>query len=157
MFQRILVPLDGSARAEHAIPVAIRLARAPGGTVVFVYVVHSQSEIGEFGGEDEAMGVAPSAYEKHLACAEHYFQQMTSLFANDLAGIHVEQEVETGATAATMFSIARLEHIDLMVLCSHGAHDLFHWFCQNSNPILLRGRVFAILIPSREWNEEPSQ
>lgn len=127
MFQRILVPLDGSARAEHAIPVAIRLARASGGTVVFVYIVHPQSEIGAYGPEDEAMGVPPSTYEKHLAGAEHYLQRMTYAFASDLAGIHVEQEVDTGATAATMFSIARMEHIDLIVMCSHGAHDLFHW------------------------------
>jgi nucleotide-binding universal stress UspA family protein len=127
MFQRILVPLDGSARAEHAIPVAVRLARASGGTVVFVSMVHPQFEIGEYGPEDEAMGVPPSTYEKHLAGAEHYLQQMTTLFANDLAGVHVEQEVDTGANAATIFSIARMEHIDLIVLCSHGGHDLFHW------------------------------
>jgi len=28
MFQRILVPLDGSKRAEQAIPVAVSMARA---------------------------------------------------------------------------------------------------------------------------------
>ncbi len=31
MFQRILVPLDGSARAEQALPSAARLVRASGG------------------------------------------------------------------------------------------------------------------------------
>jgi nucleotide-binding universal stress UspA family protein len=31
MFQRILVPLDGSPRAERAIPIAARLARNSGG------------------------------------------------------------------------------------------------------------------------------
>jgi nucleotide-binding universal stress UspA family protein len=36
MFKRILVPLDGSPRAEHALPVAARLARASGGTVVLL-------------------------------------------------------------------------------------------------------------------------
>ena len=34
MFKRILVPLDGSTRAERAIPVAARIARAGNGPVV---------------------------------------------------------------------------------------------------------------------------
>ena len=38
MFERILVPLDGSARAERAIPVAARLTRASGGVVVLLRV-----------------------------------------------------------------------------------------------------------------------
>jgi nucleotide-binding universal stress UspA family protein len=39
MFQQILVPLDGSARAEQALPMATRLARASGGAVLLVQVV----------------------------------------------------------------------------------------------------------------------
>lgn len=127
MFQRILVPLDGSVRAEHAIPVAARLARASRGTIVFIHTVLPPLEFGEFGAEDESMAVPPTVYEKRVTKAEQYLRQIVHTYENDLAGIHVEQEVEAGATAATIFSVARLEHIDLMVLCSHGAHDLFHW------------------------------
>src|SRR5690348_758316 len=39
MFKRILVPLDGSARAEQALPIAVRLAQASGGTILLVQVV----------------------------------------------------------------------------------------------------------------------
>jgi len=38
MFQRILVPLDGSTRAERASPVAARLARASGGSIMLLEV-----------------------------------------------------------------------------------------------------------------------
>lgn len=38
MFQRILVPLDGSPRAESAIPVAARIARASDGSITFLRV-----------------------------------------------------------------------------------------------------------------------
>jgi nucleotide-binding universal stress UspA family protein len=39
MFQRILVPLDGSLRAERAIPVAARLASASRSSIVLVRVI----------------------------------------------------------------------------------------------------------------------
>jgi len=43
MYTRILVPLDGSTRAERAIPVAARIARASGGAVVLVRAVNVAS------------------------------------------------------------------------------------------------------------------
>lgn len=38
MFRRILVPLDGSPRARQAIPLAARIARASGGSVMLLSV-----------------------------------------------------------------------------------------------------------------------
>lgn len=127
MFQRILVPLDGSARAEQAIPVAIRLARSSGGSIVFVSIVLPPSEIGDYGAEGEIRPIEPGAYEKRLTRAEEYLRHVTEKYASELTGVSVEQEVETGSAASTIFSVARLERIDLIVMCSHGAHALFHW------------------------------
>ena len=39
MFQQIVVPLDGSVRAEQALPVAAHIARASGGSVLLLQVV----------------------------------------------------------------------------------------------------------------------
>jgi nucleotide-binding universal stress UspA family protein len=39
MFKRILVPLDGSERAEQALPVAARIARGSGGSVILLQVI----------------------------------------------------------------------------------------------------------------------
>jgi nucleotide-binding universal stress UspA family protein len=44
MFKQILVPLDGSARAEQALPIAARLARVTDGTVSLVQAVWPPSE-----------------------------------------------------------------------------------------------------------------
>jgi len=42
MFKRILVPLDGSGRAEQALPIAARIARASGGSIVLVRVLGTE-------------------------------------------------------------------------------------------------------------------
>jgi Universal stress protein family. len=44
MFRHILVPLDGSSRAERALPVAALLARASHGSVVLLRVVNTATE-----------------------------------------------------------------------------------------------------------------
>ena len=46
MFQQILVPLDGSTLAEQALPVAARLARASGGSIVLVRVAKPPVDYG---------------------------------------------------------------------------------------------------------------
>ena len=48
MFRRILVPLDGAARAEKAIPVAARLAKASGGSLVLLQVISTPVDAGGF-------------------------------------------------------------------------------------------------------------
>ncbi|HYX49966.1 MAG TPA: universal stress protein, partial [Ktedonobacteraceae bacterium] len=46
MFRRIIVPLDGSNRAERAIPVAAHIARASNGSIILLQVVTVPFEIG---------------------------------------------------------------------------------------------------------------
>ena len=57
MFQRILVPLDGLPGAERALPIAARIARRAGGTLVFVHVVPPLTMLGN---PSDKMG-APAA------------------------------------------------------------------------------------------------
>lgn len=46
MFQRILIPLAGSAHAEQAISVAVRIAHASGGRVLLLQVVSLPVDFG---------------------------------------------------------------------------------------------------------------
>ena len=45
MYKRILVPLDGSKRAESAVPIAARIAQASGGSVILLQVAAIPIEI----------------------------------------------------------------------------------------------------------------
>jgi nucleotide-binding universal stress UspA family protein len=126
MFERILVPLDGSKRSERAIPVAARIARATGGTIVFVEVVLPPVEFGTYAG-DRTIELKPSAFERREEAAAGYLTGIPETYASELAGINTELDRSAGAAAPEIYEAARLEGVDLIVLCSHGETGLKRW------------------------------
>jgi nucleotide-binding universal stress UspA family protein len=122
MFERILVPLDGSPVAERAIPAVVRIARAFGGSVIMLSVVAPPVSYGKFSsleaypkaGTDEELSLA-TQYLKTLAQSEH------------LGGITTEVHTLVGGAAQTIIAAARSLHADLIVLCSHGYTGFQHW------------------------------
>ena len=87
MFKRILVPLDGSERAEQAPPVAARLARASGGTVILLQVVDTAT----FSYGYLAPPVIGSHLETSLNEARKYLTDVTTsaMFNGVPTGIHL--------------------------------------------------------------------
>lgn len=145
MFKRILVPLDGSERAERAIPVAARIARASGGTIVFVRVVLPPVEFGTYSA-DRIVALKPSAFETHLAEAESYLRNIPRTYADVLVDIETEGDITTGAPAPEIFSATRLEEIDLVVLCSHGKTGLKRWILRSVAQEAVRHSPAPILV-----------
>src|SRR5438045_1606942 len=130
MFQRILVPLDGSRRAERAIPMAARIARASGGTIVFVRFVLPPIGFGTFSA-DQIVTLKPGAYEAGFAEAASYLvDTILPRYAGELAGIEAELDIVSGTASPSSFSEARMEHDDLNVLCSQGESCLKRWECR---------------------------
>ncbi len=123
MFRRILVPLDGSARAERAIPLAARLARASGGSIILLRVVVSPIEpVWQPREPAESMQESPDTEQ---AGAAEYLVRISAL--DVLAGVATSTQVFRGIPAAGILSIARSQQVDLIVLCSHGYTDVIRW------------------------------
>src|SRR5450759_294389 len=89
MFERILVPLDGSKGSERAIPVAASIARASDGTIVLISVVIAQIEFGTYTAE-RTVSLKPGAFKQRLAEAADYLAGIKETYASDLAGIDTE-------------------------------------------------------------------
>jgi nucleotide-binding universal stress UspA family protein len=123
MFKRMLVPLDGSKRAERAIPVAARIARASSGSIILLQVVSTQIEFGTFITEPSVL--MQQALEADLTRAIDYLAKIK--MSNDLTGIETKVEVRSGAAALTMLDVAHRQHIDLIVMCSHGDTGFKRW------------------------------
>jgi nucleotide-binding universal stress UspA family protein len=116
MFQRILVPLDGSELAEQALPVAARLARAVGGEVVMAHVVFT-----------------PRTYQFYdltradVKEARDYLEALRS--REELVGIRTTLAVTVAIThpASGLLSLIESRQIDLVVMSSHGYTGFKRW------------------------------
>src|SRR6266849_1673193 len=123
MFQRMLLPLDGSKRAERAIPIAARIARASGGSLILLRVVGTQIEFGTYITEPSVL--IQEALELDLTRAIDYLARIKR--SNDLAGIEATVEVRSGGAAQTILDVAQMRHVDLIVMCSHGETGFRRW------------------------------
>jgi nucleotide-binding universal stress UspA family protein len=123
MFQRILVPLDGSARAEYALPIAARIARASGGSLHLLEGVSPPIDYG--GGLAMAPLMTEQLIEAETTAATDYLQTMAA--SPMLAGIQTTTEVVFGIPAQHILEEARSGEVDLIVLCSHGRTGFTRW------------------------------
>ena len=124
MFKRILIPLDGSPRAEQALPVAARLAQASEGTILLLNVVNTTQQAMAYG-----LGgafVPSSALENDLTGGQVYLDQLTQ--RTHLRGMaDVERQVVSGNPAEKILQMAEEQHIDLIVMTSHGYTGIIRW------------------------------
>ena len=88
MFQHILVPLDGSPRAEHALPIAARLARASSGCITLLRVVPLQSA---FAWQTRKSIRLQESIDADWAQAADYLNRLAA--SEELAGVKTITEV----------------------------------------------------------------
>lgn len=143
MIKRILVPLDESALAEQAIPVAARIARASLCSILLIQVVDTS---GEFGGYISAPGtvIMQDTIEKELTEATEYLKRVAKSPA--LAGIKTDIEVLTGSPATRIVEVAHDQHEDLVVMCSHGEAGLKRWMLGNVAHKVVRHSSVPVLV-----------
>jgi nucleotide-binding universal stress UspA family protein len=123
MFKRILVPLDGSARAEYALPIAARIARASGGSIHLLEVVSPLIDYGS--GFAMVPQLTEQLIESETSSATDYLQ--TVVASPKLSGIETTIEVVFGISAQYILAEARSGEVDLIVLCSHGRTGFTRW------------------------------
>ncbi len=154
MFERILVPLDGSKGSERAIPVAARIARASDATIVLISVVVAQVEFGTYTAE-RTVPLKPGAFKQRLAEAADYLAGIKETYASDLAGIDTEIDIAAGAASPTIYSAAHLENVDLIVLCSHEEGGLKRWVFGSVAQEALRHSPVPVLVLNERGSFPP--
>ncbi len=138
MFNRILVPLDGSTLAERAIPHAEQFARIFGSSIILLQVLDPTSFY------ENPKSVNPLSWQIHKASADIYLSRIASKIRQELGEhvldtnttqskrkgkkkVSVKYSIREGKAAENIVNFAHKENIDLVVISTHGASGLSRW------------------------------
>jgi len=119
MYNKILVPLDGSARAEDILPHVVELASKYQSTVILMRVV--EIKIGYDGAEFMSMAGGAElamAIEKDKISTETYLNDIKSRL--QARGIETKIRVAFGPVVDAIILEAQQEKADLIAMASHG-------------------------------------
>ncbi len=116
MFDRILVPLDGSEVAERALPVAEELARRFHGSLVLVEVVSQTRDWHYLSTEAASDRSAQDVEERAVAAARWHLESV----AHRIRGVPVEVDVRLGRPADAIPQAAEDDGCDLICIASRG-------------------------------------
>lgn len=155
MFRHLLVPLDGSLRAERAIPVAVRIARACEGMLILQRTVPATPE-----DSDAGSPLFQAAIQSELAEARQYLMGIAS--ARHLAGLPVIVSISRGPVMATIQAAIQRYQADLLVCCEQrepqGSQRFLGSFAEHlsqhlSIPLLLLPEQEPLHHTLAEWKE----
>jgi nucleotide-binding universal stress UspA family protein len=123
MYNKILVPLDGSKLAEIALPHAESLARQYDAELVLLTVVEPPVMTGR---GTEAMKLFEQRIDTLMQEAKLYLKGLKGSFTK--RGIKVETYVQYGPVVENIIEIADGQPVDLVVIASHGRTGLTRVF-----------------------------
>lgn len=147
MYEKILVPLDGSELAECVLPHVESIARGCGvQNVVFIRVVEPFQLPTGYGYWDAGFNLdgVNSIDSKNRASAEDYLGQVVSRMKYD--GVTVQSEVVTGKPAESIADYATKNGVDLVIIATHGRSGISRWALGSVAERVLRSTCAPVLM-----------
>ena len=123
MFTRMLVPLDGSERAERALPVAARLAQALQGTLILLRVVQPPFQLAT--PLTPTLEMETRLLSEQMDAANAYLAQAAQEL--EKAGLRSEKMTLVGYPAEVTLDAVHSSRAEVIILCSHGRTGLLRW------------------------------
>ena len=152
MYRSLMVPLDGSKYSEHAIPVALGIARRSGASVQLVTVVS----------HNWAIPMLSTQSSSHLVSIwRDYLQGIVGRAQRDY-GVPVSSLImEAPHVAATLCVHAKDASVDLVVMSTHGRGALGRlWFGSVASKVVHHLAMPLLFIRPSDgesvWGKEPA-
>lgn len=146
MLKHILIPLDGSQLAEQALEYGLRILE-PNGRLTLVSAVEVP-EVPVYGFYPPATTTDFKTTQNDLLpYARHYLDSI----AQDLIqrGYVVDFEAHVGDPAGVITEVAQRQHIDAIVMSTHGRSGISRWLFGSVTQKILSARLCPVfVIPS---------
>ncbi len=142
MITRLLVPLDGGAVAEAALPVAAQLTHALQGRLILFRVY-----------DIPPSDVPLSVIEAEAEVAQTYLAEVA--LRPELAGLQVETQTLGGAAALNILDAVQEYRADLLVMSSHGRSGFTRWALGSVVEHVIRHAPVPVLVLRRPREGQP--
>ena len=139
MYERILVPLDGSKLAEQALPHAAAHAVRFGAEIVLLKVLGPLPEPSMAG-----RGVVRSAEVASARLAQDYLEDVAAGLQKQ--GIPIQVETIEGKPYLEIIRFAEENEIDLIVMSTRGHSGLSRWLLGSVTDRVVRGATVPLLL-----------
>jgi nucleotide-binding universal stress UspA family protein len=146
VYQHILVPLDGSQRAENVLPIITQLAQFHKPQVHLVQVVETPEMARQMPPTPEDIDLANKVVARNREEAGRYLEQVK--VRSYLEGIDVHTHLITSENAAAaLHQMGEQEHIDLVTLSAHGYTGSHQWpYGSMVNNFILYGKAPLLIV-----------
>jgi len=145
MYNKILVPLDGSPLAECVLPHVDAIARGCGvRSVTFLRIVEPLYLAGGDEVSGFSMGLLDKATADRQAAAEKYLKDLVARTNYD--GVSVEWQAYIGRPADEIIEFCRKHDIDLIAIATHGRSGVTRWVWGSVADRVLRSACAPVLM-----------
>jgi nucleotide-binding universal stress UspA family protein len=155
-YRRILVPLDGSRRAENVLPVIAHLARFHQSQLHIAFVVTTPEMARQMPPSQEDVDLCNRLVARNREEAICYLEQVR--LSSPLQGITVQTHLLTSDNApAALHGVAAQENMDLVVLSAHGYSGNIQWpYGSMVNNFILYSKVPLLIVQDLPTQGEPA-
>lgn len=156
LYERILVPLDGSQRAENVLPVITQLARIHKSHIHLVQVIQTPEMARQMPPTAEDIDLSNRVVKRNREEGERYLEQVKS--RSYLEGIAVQTHLIAGDNSAVaLHQLEDQERFDLVALNAHGYSGNQHWpYGSMVNNFILYGKVPLLIVQDLPGKQEPT-
>jgi nucleotide-binding universal stress UspA family protein len=139
MFDKILLPLDGSTLAEQAVPYAIAQAEHFGAEIILLRAV-------------EPLRAAAGATSRAIESVERRLEDLAGEYLEGVAadirarGIEVSTSVVRGRPHEEIVRFTEENEVDLIVISHHGQSGLSRWLMGTVADHVARGATVPVLL-----------
>jgi nucleotide-binding universal stress UspA family protein len=141
MYHSLLVPLDGSTFGEHALPLALSIARRAGATLTVLHVYAPLAAM-----DAASPLVFDERLERHLKEQQQAYLDSVVQRVRDVSPVPVHSELLEGETADVIRTAVSSTGVDLVVMTTHGRGPLGRFWLGSMADELVRQLPAPLLL-----------